>query len=42
MEEFVLQTFEPFSADFSALSTSFGVAFDAWPKISSVAGFITS
>ena len=36
------QTSKPFCADFNALSTSTGVAFDACPKTSSVAGFITS
>ena len=36
------QTSKPIAADLSALSTSTGVAFDAWPRTSSVAGFITS
>jgi len=36
------QTCSPFSADFNARSTSSDVAFDAWPKTSSVAGLITS
>ena len=36
------QTSNPFSADFKALSTSAGDALEAFPIISSVAGFITS
>ena len=36
------QASKPFSADLRAFSTSTGVAFDAWPRTSSVAGFITS
>ena len=36
------QTSSPFAADCNAASTSLDVAFDAWPKISSFAGFITS
>jgi len=35
------QTSKPFSADFKALSTSVDDALDAFPIISSVAGFIT-
>ena len=36
------QTSNPFAADCNAASTSLDVAFDAWPKISSFAGLITS